>query len=139
MTDGTKIVDGEMKLDGLTELDGGFLLAGNDDGTWLFYPDGISKKISDSKKYMMVSYNETEAYIVEKGENVALGNSIAGIGYEWLAKDRDSSYKVALYNLMNGEKLLDYDYKSIDYYDGFVYAKKDDVYEVYRVDIHYPD
>ncbi len=136
LTDGTKIIDGEVTLNSILEFDSGFLKIKSGNVTGLIYPNGTYiKDIGDVSFSSLIKDGADEAIIIRKGEITPLGNKLNTCGFAWFVTDTDTSSLKALYELVNGEQLLDYAYKSIEYKNGYVYAKTEDVYEVYKVHV----
>ncbi len=135
--DGKKVIDGEREVSSVTELDGGFLLLKDGDNKILIYPDGSMSETFTVGGYAgFASNGEKEAFIVDQGKTEALGNKLDSLGCPWIVGDIDSK-KEALFSLIDGTQLLPYEYRMIQYANGYIYADKEDIREVYKVNISY--
>ncbi len=135
--DGTKVIDGEMEIESVTEMDGGFLLLKDGDNKILIYPDGsMSETFTVGGYASFASNGEKEAFIVDQGKTEALGNKLDSLGCPWIVGDIDSK-KEALFSLIDGTQLLPYEYDQIQYANGYIYADKEGIREVYKVNISY--
>ena len=146
---GKTLIDAEAGVTYVDEEPFGFLrLNFADDTEGLLYPDGTIVKAEEQSNLLLTeSRGEGVAVLVLKDkafslefaedngcDNTLYSNSMAPVFYAGM-KDGVAT----LFNIVNGEALLrsDYDgaYEAFHYANGYIYARQEDAYDIYKVDI----
>lgn len=105
---------------------------------YLFGPEGILLEIKNlDVTYPNLFVKDGKAFVINnRSFSLEVGDDYRCLGEAMVEVKSEATGLRGLYDLFTGQELLPQIYEDVNYAAGYVYAKKDGVYEVYKVSLN---